>query len=66
MKASTRKAMPIGIMLATPENTFTIAAAWVMLRLQTNDKYGVITNKAKFVRMSAHIRTAMEEEKVSI
>ena len=54
--------MPIGIMVATPENTFTIAAAWVMLRLQTFVKYGIITNKALFVRMSAHIRTAMEEE----
>ena len=46
MKALTRKAMPIGIMVATPENTFTIASAWVMLRLQTFVKYGVITNKA--------------------
>ena len=46
MKASTRKAMPIGIMVATPENTLTIAAARVMLSFQTFIKYGVITNKA--------------------
>ena len=46
MKASTRKAMPIGIMVATPENTFTIAAAWVKLSFQTFVKYGIITNRA--------------------
>ena len=54
--------MPIGIMVATPENTLTIAAARVMLSFQTFIKYGVITNKAQAVSMSAHNRTAMEEE----
>ncbi len=54
--------MPIGIMAATPVNTFTIAAAWVMVRPQTFVKYVIITNMAQSVSMSAHTRAAKEEE----
>jgi membrane protein YqaA with SNARE-associated domain len=58
--------MAIGNMLAAPEDTFTIAAAWVRSSFQTFVKYVIITLMAYHASESAHDKTAMEEEETAL